>query len=100
MLAKQIKIIKDAPTKLCSQVHDVLAEDNHKCEHNIIASTGEFCKNHEKELDNVHCSTRQLKGAMRKNDHVLGVATKGPKKPTTKCYLSTFQGCQHTISIF
>ena len=57
----QSKKFKDAQTELCSEVYNVLVKDNHNCKHTIIMNTGEFHKNHEKELDNMHCSTRSLK---------------------------------------
>ena len=62
-------------------------------------STGEFFKNHDEELDNMHCSTRSLNMAMRKNDHVLGVANDGTKKAYEKAPLINFPACHHAISI-
>ena len=61
MLKMQSKKFKDALTELRSEVYNVLVEDNHNCKHNIIINTGDFFKNHEEELHEVHCSTKSLK---------------------------------------
>ena len=92
MIAKQRESIKDAPMELFSEDHKVFAGDNHKCKHNLVMSTGEFFKNYDEELDNTHYAARSLKMAVRKNDHVLGIANDGTKKAYKKYHSLTFNG--------
>ena len=40
VLGRQSKKLKEVPSELCSEVYNVLVEDNHNCMYNLVISTG------------------------------------------------------------